>query len=80
MKRILFVCHGNILKSSETASKINGLTKLKGTYYTIFERALIYRICYTVATISLLIFFYQVGLHDVTDYYVLYNRLKVMTI
>ena len=32
--RILFVCHGNILKSPGKASKINGFTKQKGAYYT----------------------------------------------
>ena len=31
---ILFVCHGNILKSPGKACKINGFTKLKGAYYT----------------------------------------------
>ena len=31
---ILFVCHGNILKSPGKASKINGFTKQKGAYYT----------------------------------------------
>lgn len=40
MLKILFVCHGNMLKSSGEASKINGFTKHKGAYYTIFERAL----------------------------------------
>ena len=40
MIRVLFVCHGSILKSPEKASKINGFTARKGTYYTIFERAL----------------------------------------
>lgn len=40
MKRVLFVCHGNILKNPEKASKINGFTKHKGAYYTIFESAL----------------------------------------
>ena len=39
--RILFVCHGNILKSPGKASKINGFTKQKGAYYrrTVDERA-----------------------------------------
>ena len=32
--RILFVCHGNILKSPGKASKINGFAKQKGAYYT----------------------------------------------
>ena len=43
MIKILFICHGSILKSPEKASKINGFTKQKGAYYTtttIFERAL----------------------------------------
>ena len=40
MTKILFVCHGSILKSPGKASKINGFTKEKGAYYTIFERAL----------------------------------------
>lgn len=34
MTRILFVCHGSILKSPEKACKINDFTKRKGTYYT----------------------------------------------
>lgn len=34
MIKILFVCHGSILKSPEKASKINGFTAEKGTYYT----------------------------------------------
>lgn len=35
MIKILFICHGNILKSPGKACKINVLTKLKGVYYTI---------------------------------------------
>ena len=31
---VLFICHGNILKSPGKACKINSLTKLKGAYYT----------------------------------------------
>lgn len=38
--KILFVCHGNILRSPEKASKINGFVERKGAYYTIFERVL----------------------------------------
>ena len=34
MIKVLFVCHGNILKSPGKASKINGFTKQKGAYYT----------------------------------------------
>lgn len=34
MINVLFVCHGNILKSPGKASKINGFTKHKGAYYT----------------------------------------------
>lgn len=34
MIKILFVCHGSILKSPGKASKINGFTKEKGAYYT----------------------------------------------
>ena len=41
---ILFVCHGNILKSPEKASKINVFPAQVGVYYTIttpfFERVL----------------------------------------
>ena len=40
MLRVLFVCHGNILKSPGKARKINGFTERNGTYYTICERAL----------------------------------------
>jgi len=32
--RILFVCHGNILKSLRKASKINGFMLQSGTCYT----------------------------------------------
>ena len=38
--RLLFVCHGSILKSPGKASKINGFTEQKSAYYAIFERAL----------------------------------------
>ena len=34
MKKILFVCHGRILKSPGKASKINDFTMQKGAYYT----------------------------------------------
>ena len=34
MIKILFVCHGRILKSPGKVSKINGFTKQKGVYYT----------------------------------------------
>lgn len=34
MIKILFVCHGSILKYSGKASKINGFTEKQGTYYT----------------------------------------------
>ena len=34
MIRVLFICHGSILKSPEKASKINGFMKRKGAYYT----------------------------------------------
>ena len=34
MIRVLFICHGNILKSLEKACKINRFTKQIGTYYT----------------------------------------------
>ena len=40
MYKILFVCHGRILKSPGKVSKINGLTNLKDAYYTIFESVL----------------------------------------
>ena len=32
--KVLFICHGNILKSPEKACKINRFTKQIGTYYT----------------------------------------------
>ena len=32
--KILFICHGNILKSPGKARKINGSAKQKGVYYT----------------------------------------------
>ena len=34
MHKILFICHGNILKSIGKACKINDFTMKKGTYYT----------------------------------------------
>ena len=34
MMRLLFVCHGSILKSPGKASKINGSVEQKGAYYT----------------------------------------------
>ena len=34
MVRVLFVCHGSILKRPEKACKINGFTVRKGAYYT----------------------------------------------
>ena len=34
MIKILFVCHGRILKSPEKACKINGFMERKGVYYT----------------------------------------------
>ena len=34
MIKVLFICHGSILKSSGKASKIKGFTKQKGVYYT----------------------------------------------
>lgn len=40
MIRILFVCRGNISRSPEKVSQINGFAKQKGAYYTIFECAL----------------------------------------
>ena len=40
MIKVLFICHGSILKSPGRTSKINGFTEQKGVYYTIFERAL----------------------------------------
>ena len=35
MIKILFVCHGRILKSSGKSCKINGFMERVGTYYTI---------------------------------------------
>jgi hypothetical protein len=35
MIKILFVCHGNIMRQSEKASKINDFSVSKGAYYTI---------------------------------------------
>ena len=34
MIKILFICHGRILKSSEKACKIKGFVAGYGTYYT----------------------------------------------
>ena len=34
MVKVLFVCHGRILKSFEKACKINGFIARKGVYYT----------------------------------------------
>ena len=34
MIRVLFLCHGRILKSFEKSRKINGFAKQKGAYYT----------------------------------------------
>lgn len=34
MIKILFVCHGSILKNPGKASKIKGFMKQKGAYYT----------------------------------------------
>ena len=34
MIKVLFVCHGNILKSPRKASKINGFTEQSSAYYT----------------------------------------------
>ena len=34
MIKILFVCHGNILRNPEKACKINDCTEGKGAYYT----------------------------------------------
>ncbi len=45
MKRILFVCHGNTLRSLEKACYINGFRPSNGAYYTkitpFVERALV---------------------------------------
>ena len=35
MIKILFICHGRILKNSGKACKINGFTARVGVYYTI---------------------------------------------
>ena len=44
MIKILFVCHGSILKNPKKACKFNDFTAGYGTYYTtttpFFERAL----------------------------------------
>ncbi len=34
MIRILFICHGSILKSPGKSRKTNGFTEKKGVYYT----------------------------------------------
>lgn len=34
MVRVLFVCHGSILRSPEKACYINGLHRSNGAYYT----------------------------------------------
>ena len=34
MIRVLFICHGSILKSPGKAGKINGFTEQKDAYYT----------------------------------------------
>ena len=34
MKKILFVCHGSILRSLEKACNINVFHRLNGAYYT----------------------------------------------
>ena len=34
MIKILFICHGSILKTPGKTSKISGFTKQKGAYYT----------------------------------------------
>jgi len=34
MIKILFICHGSILRSSEKACKINGFMERQGAYYT----------------------------------------------
>lgn len=34
MKRVLFVCHGSILRSLEKAYYINGFHRSNGAYYT----------------------------------------------
>lgn len=44
MIKVLFICHGSILKNPGEACKINGLRDKQGVYYTtttpFFERAL----------------------------------------
>ena len=35
MIKILFICHGSILKNPEEASKIKDFTKQKGAYYAM---------------------------------------------
>lgn len=40
MIKVLFICHGSILKSLRKASKINDFMLQSGTCYTISERAL----------------------------------------
>ena len=37
MIKIIFVCHGRMLKNSEKAYKINGFTARKGVYYIVWE-------------------------------------------
>jgi hypothetical protein len=34
MIKVLFICHGNIMRQSEKASKINDFSVSKGAYYT----------------------------------------------
>lgn len=34
MTKLLFICHGSILKSPGKASKINSFTMQEGAYYT----------------------------------------------
>ena len=34
MKKILFICHGSILRSLEKACYINGFRRSNGAYYT----------------------------------------------
>ena len=40
MIKILFVCHGSILKKPGKVCRINDFLVGRGAYYTIFERAL----------------------------------------
>ncbi len=46
MIKILFICHGSILKSPQKSCKINDFMERNGAYYTtttpFFERALIW--------------------------------------